>query len=67
VTAADRNVRQEPKRSGRQLERREHRPGVDDLGEYRRTIPVGIKFEVGSLGGKSPGDRRGSERPVPGA
>jgi hypothetical protein len=67
VTPANRNVRQEPERSGGQLERREHRPGVNDLGEHRRAVPVRVKFEVGSLGGKSPGDRRGSGRPVLGA
>jgi hypothetical protein len=67
VPPADRNVRQKPERLGGQLERREHGPGVDDLGEYRGAVPVGVKFELRSLGGKNPGDRRGSGRPVLGA
>jgi len=62
VPATDRNVGQEAERSGGQLERRKHGAGVDDLGQHRRAVPVGIKFEMGSLGGKNPGDRRGCGR-----
>jgi hypothetical protein len=64
VPTADRHIGQEPEGSCGQLERRKYGPGVDDPGEYGRAVPVGVKFEVGSLGGKSPGDRRGSGRRV---
>lgn len=62
VPAADRYVGQKSEGLGRQVERREDGPGVDDLGEDRRAIPVGIEPEVGPLGGKNPGGRRDSGR-----
>ena len=67
VAPADRDVGQKSERLGSQLERWEHGPGVDDLGEHRGAVPVGLKFEVGPLGGKSPGDTRGSGPLVLGA
>ncbi|AMV29936.1 hypothetical protein VT84_36420 [Gemmata sp. SH-PL17] len=54
VPAADREARQEPKRFGGQHERGTCGPGVDDLGEHRRAVPVGGKFEVRALEGKVP-------------
>jgi hypothetical protein len=65
VPTTDRETRQESERLGGQLERWEHCAGVNDLGQYRRTVAVGIKFEIGPLGEKSPFDTRGSEQPVP--
>ncbi len=67
VATADRDVGQEPEGLGGRLEGRERGPGVNDLGEYGRTVAVGVKSQVGPLGGKSPADRRCSVRRVPGA
>ena len=64
MPTTDREFGQKSERLGRQLEGREHRAGVNNLGEHRGTVAAGIKFQVDPLGGKNPFDKWDSERRV---